>query len=55
MGRWAGVATPVAEGLLNIASAVTGKDLYQQGRTFERLGLADKSPAELQAILQQGV
>jgi opine dehydrogenase len=55
VGRWAGVATPVAEGLLNIASAVTGKDLYQQGRTFERLGLADKSPAELQAILQQGV
>ena len=55
VGRWAGVATPVAEGLLNIASAVTGKDLYQQGRTIERLGLADKSPAELQAILQQGV
>lgn len=53
VGRWAGVATPVAEGLLNIASAVTGKDLYQQGRTFERLGLADKNPAELQAILQQ--
>ena len=55
VGRWAGVATPVAEGLLNIASAVTGKDLYQQGRTFERLGLADKGPAELQAILHQGV
>ncbi len=54
VGRWAGVATPVAEGLLNIASAVTGKDLYQDGRTFESLGLAEKSKAELHMILQQG-
>ena len=55
MGRWAGVATPVAEGLLNIASAITGKDLYLEGRTFENLGLAHHSKAELQAILLQGV
>ena len=55
VGRWAGVATPVAEGLLNIASAITGKDLYLEGRTFENLGLAHHSKAELQAILLQGV
>ncbi|ENW81785.1 hypothetical protein F909_01469 [Acinetobacter sp. ANC 3929] len=55
VGRWAGVATPVAEGLLNLASAVTGKDLYQEGRTLESLGLAQKTKAELQATLQQGV
>lgn len=29
VGRWAGVATPVAEGLLNIASTVTGNNLYE--------------------------
>lgn len=55
VGRWAGVATPVAEGLLNIASAVTGRDLYAEGRTLENLGLADKSKQELQTVLQQGV
>lgn len=54
-GRWAGVKTPVAEGLLSIASAVAGKDLYAEGRTFESLGLANKSKHELQMILQQGV
>lgn len=55
MGRWAGIKTPVAEGLLNIASAVAGKDLYTEGRTLESLGLADKSKQELQQILQYGV
>lgn len=55
VGRWAGVKTPVAAGLLNIASAVTGKDLYAEGRTFESLGLANKSKQELQVILKQGV
>lgn len=54
VGRWAGVATPVAEGLLNLASAIVEQDLYQNGRTFENLGLADKSKAELHSILQQG-
>lgn len=55
VGRWAGVATPVAEGLLNIASAVTGNNLYETGRSFEKLGLAQKTKAELNEILQQGV
>ena len=55
VGRWAGVPTPVAEGLLNIASAVTGRDLYAEGRTLENLGLAYKSKQEMQAVLQQGV
>ena len=54
-GRWAGVKTPVAEGLLNIASAVACKDLYAEGRTFESLCLVDKSKHELQMILHQGV
>ncbi|UIJ77484.1 NAD/NADP-dependent octopine/nopaline dehydrogenase family protein [Acinetobacter sp. SH20PTE14] len=55
VGRWAGVPTPVAEGLLNIASAVTGRDLYAEGRTLENLGLAHKSKQEMQAVLQEGV
>ena len=43
VGRWAGVPTPVAEGLLNLASAVTGENFYQTGRTLENLQLAQKA------------
>ena len=55
VGRWAGVETPVAEGLLNIASAITGNDLYATGRTLENLGLAQKTKEEFKSLLQQGV
>ena len=55
VGRWAGVSTPIAEGLLNIASAVTGCDLYAQGRTLESLRLADFSKEQMWALLTDGV
>lgn len=55
VGRWAGVATPVAQGLLSLASAITGRDLYAEGRTLENLGLAGLSRPQLQALLLQGV
>lgn len=55
VGRLAGVATPVAEGLLNIASAITGRDLMAEGRTLQNLGLGDLDLEELRAILQNGV
>lgn len=54
VGRWAGVPTPVAEGLLNIAAAVAERDLYGEGRTLENLGLADLSQEEMQALLENG-
>ncbi len=54
LGRWTAVPTPVAAGLLSIASALVGKDLYAQGRTLERLGLAGFTPGELQHFLQDG-
>lgn len=54
LGRWLGVEVPVATGLLSIASAVTGRDLYAEGRTMESLGLADRSPAELRSLLREG-
>ena len=55
VGRWAGVPTPVAEGLLALASAVTGRDLYGEGRTLENLGLATLDRAQMAAVLQDGV
>ena len=54
VGRWAGVPTPVAEGLLNIASAVCERNLYSEGRTLENLGLADLSRDQMHELLQNG-
>lgn len=53
-GRWAGVATPVAEGLLNVASAVSERDLYGEGRTLEKLGLASLSRDAMRGLLDRG-
>ncbi|MEU3710862.1 NAD/NADP-dependent octopine/nopaline dehydrogenase family protein [Streptomyces catenulae] len=53
-GRWAGCPTPVAQGLLSIASAVTGTDLYARGRTWESLGLAGLTRPALRELLQEG-
>jgi opine dehydrogenase len=55
LGRWLQCPTPVAEGFLAIASAITGRDLYAEGRTLENLGLADLSREEMRTLLTQGV
>ncbi|MFZ3554844.1 NAD/NADP octopine/nopaline dehydrogenase family protein [Streptomyces sp. BH055] len=55
VGRWADVPTPVAQGLLSLASAVTGRDLYADGRTLESLGLARLSRPELTKLLHEGM
>lgn len=53
-GCWAGQPTPVASGLLAIASAVLGEDLYAGGRTLEALGLAQLDRDEMKAFLHKG-
>ncbi|HJS38083.1 MAG TPA: NAD/NADP octopine/nopaline dehydrogenase family protein, partial [Burkholderiales bacterium] len=52
--EWAGVACPVARGLLALGSAVLGRDLRASGRTLESLGLARLSPEEMKSLLKQG-
>jgi opine dehydrogenase len=54
VGRWAGVETPIAESFLAIASAITGRDLYAEGRTFEALGLSSLSRKQMSDLLQKG-
>ncbi len=54
IGRWAGQPMPIAAGLLAIAGAVTGDDLYAGGRTLEALGLAGLSRAEMTDFLAHG-
>jgi len=54
--RWAGVATPVASGLLAIASAVLGEDLYAASpRTLEALGLANLERSAMKNLLNEGI
>ncbi|WP_149756409.1 NAD/NADP octopine/nopaline dehydrogenase family protein [Roseivivax sediminis] len=55
VGEWAGVKTPVAAGLLALASAVTGRDWRSEGRTLEALGLADRDPKAFQKTLAEGI
>lgn len=45
----------VAQGLLSVASAVTGRDLYAEGRTLEALGLHGLSRSAMAELLAQGV
>ncbi len=54
VGRWAGQPMPIAAGLLAIASAVTGDDLYADGRTLESLGLAGFSRDRMASFLADG-
>jgi opine dehydrogenase len=54
VGRWAGQPMPIASGLVAIASAVTGDDLYAGGRTLEALGLADFGRDQMTAFLDRG-
>ncbi len=54
VAAWAGVAAPIASGLLAIASAVCGKDLRRGPRTLDALGLVGLSRAEMAALLREG-
>lgn len=55
VAHWAGVDMPVADGFLAIARAITGRDLYAEGRTLERLGLAGLSRIEMTQMLHEGI
>lgn len=55
VGKWAGVPTPVAQGLLSLASVVSGADLYDEGRTLESLGLSQLTRGQMHELLQEGV
>lgn len=55
VARYAGVACPTAEALLNIASAGLHEPLYEQGRTLENLGLSALSKGDLKMLLQDGL
>ena len=55
VARWAGVAAPVAAGLLAIASAVLGEDFMTSPRTLEALGLDRLRPRRFRTLLARGL
>jgi opine dehydrogenase len=55
LGRAAGVCMPVIDGLVAIASALCRRDFIAEGRTLERLGLADQSVPEILRIAERGL
>lgn len=54
VARWAGVDTPVADGLLAIAGAILGKDLRSGPRTLHAMRLAGHTRAQMRALLESG-
>lgn len=55
VGKWAGVETPLVNGFLAIASAITGRDLFAEGRTLENLGLAGLSRDQMSTLMRDGI
>lgn len=53
--EWAGVASPVARGLLELGSAVLGRNLRAGARTLEALGLAGLTRDQMRRLLAEGV
>ena len=55
LGKKFGVATPIIDSMITIASAMVGQDFYQTGVTLEELGIAHLSKDELLDYLINGV
>lgn len=55
IGRWANVHTPLVNAFLAIGGAINNTDFYRDGRTFEALGLANKSISEVEHLLDKGI
>ncbi|HSD54487.1 MAG TPA: NAD/NADP octopine/nopaline dehydrogenase family protein [Burkholderiales bacterium] len=55
VAEWAGVACPVAHGLLALGSAVCGADFRRGPRTLESLGLVRLDRAGMRRLLDEGL
>jgi opine dehydrogenase len=54
IGAATGVATPVIDGLIDLAARMLGRDLRAEGRTLGSLGLGGMGTAELAAFARDG-
>lgn len=54
LARKAGLSTPVIDAVVTLGGAVCGKDFWTEGRTLEKLGIADLGPGEIVRLVRQG-
>jgi opine dehydrogenase len=54
IGRWAGVETPVIDGLITAASEMNRIDYRREGLTLEKMGLAGAKAETLPTLLHEG-
>lgn len=54
LGRACGIATPLTDSLISLASAVCGQDFRSSGRTLGRLGLEGLSPKQIAHYAMEG-
>lgn len=52
VGHALGIPTPMMDAFVNIASAVCGRNFWEEGRTAEKLGFAGKTLDEIQAMVR---
>ncbi len=55
VGRQLKVRTPTLESLVNLASLIHDNDFWKDGRTAERVGLANKSVKDIRMLAVEGV
>jgi opine dehydrogenase len=55
LGDMLSVPTPVFDSLVTIASVITGTDFWSNGRTVEKLGIANLTKDELLKYLNEGI
>ena len=54
LGKKFGVATPVVDSMINLASAILERDFYAEGYTLEYLGMGDMDKEQMNAYLREG-
>jgi opine dehydrogenase len=54
VAQWVSCDTPIARGLLAVASAIVGRNLREGPRTLGALALNTKTPEQLKEVLWEG-
>ncbi|MEL7563443.1 MAG: NAD/NADP octopine/nopaline dehydrogenase family protein [Dehalobacterium sp.] len=55
LGEKFGVATPVIDSMINLASAILQRDFYKLGYTLDYLGIGHMNKEEMNAYLREGI
>jgi opine dehydrogenase len=53
LGSAVGVPTPTIQAVVTLGGALLGRDFWKDGRTLEKLGLAQKSPDEIRRVFME--